>query len=101
MTPQGCLGILDSLRETVIHVGDRRLEVVERAPEAVSTPSAGDGAEDVPELPQAIPPARKFEPDPVPRPRKGGSYAPSSLGCSGGSPNSIEVRRPLVGTPEP
>ena len=62
---------LDSFRKAIVDVGDRRLEVVGRAPEAVSTPSVGDGAEDVPELPQAIPPARRFEPDPVPRPRKG------------------------------
>jgi hypothetical protein len=57
MAPEGRLSILDSLQEAIIDASDRHLEVVGRAPEAVSTPSAGDGAEDVPELPQAIPPA--------------------------------------------
>jgi hypothetical protein len=38
--PEGGLGVLDSLRDAVVDVGDRRLQVVGRAPEAGSTPSA-------------------------------------------------------------
>jgi len=60
MRPEGCLGILDPLRKDFVDAGDRHLEVVGRTREAVSTPSAGSIPEDVPELPQAIPPAREL-----------------------------------------
>jgi len=60
VVPERRLRIRDLLREAVVDVGDRRLEVVGRMPEAVSPPSAGSIAEDVPKLPQAISPAREL-----------------------------------------
>ena len=56
MRPEGCLGVLNPFEEPIVSRVDGVLEVVGRASEAVSAPSARSIAEDAPELPQTIPP---------------------------------------------
>ena len=53
--PEGRLGVLNPLEEPIVSRVDGVLEVVGRASEAVSAPSAGSIAEDALELPQTIP----------------------------------------------
>jgi len=84
--PEGCLGIRDLRGEAIIDARESRLEVVGRAPEAVSAPSAGSIREDSAELPQTVPSAREGRTVGVLTPRS----LSESVGCNeeGGSASS-------------